>query len=97
MDTARHHFDPERTIMIGDRLDTDILFGQQGGVNTLLVLTGIRFLFCFRWSWAYGEMFSTGVTKPSEIKGEDASPIVPDFVLQSIGDLVALTGEEAKI
>ncbi|KAF8314500.1 2-phosphoglycolate phosphatase [Clavulina sp. PMI_390] len=71
---AKHDFDPARTIMIGDRLDTDILFGQQGGVSTLLVLTG--------------------VTKVSEISGEKP-PIVPDFVLKSIGDLVALTGEEA--
>ena len=26
--------------MIGDRLDADILFGKQGGLATLLVLTG---------------------------------------------------------
>ena len=32
--------DKSRICMVGDRLDTDILFGQQGGLSTMLVLSG---------------------------------------------------------
>lgn len=30
--------------MVGDRLDTDIAFGKNGGLSTLLVMTGMYFL-----------------------------------------------------
>ncbi|KAA1136772.1 hypothetical protein PGTUg99_000463 [Puccinia graminis f. sp. tritici] len=33
--------EPSRSCMIGDRLDTDIAFGINGGLSTLLVLTGV--------------------------------------------------------
>jgi 4-nitrophenyl phosphatase len=64
---AKHNFDPQRTIMVGDRLNTDIQFGKSGGLATLLVLTGI--------------------TSEDELTGPNPSPIVPDYVAASIGDL----------
>ncbi|KAG1748416.1 HAD-like domain-containing protein [Suillus paluster] len=70
---AKVKFDPKRTIMVGDRLNTDILFGQAGGLATLLVLTGI--------------------TSKQDITGPHASPIVPDYVTQSIGELRILDGK----
>lgn len=36
----KYHLNPARTVMVGDRLDTDIAFGQLGGFKTLLVLSG---------------------------------------------------------
>jgi len=68
---AKHDFDPKRTIMVGDRLNTDILFGKEGLLSTLLVLTGI--------------------TKEEDISGPNASPIVPDFVLDSVADILKST------
>ncbi|CEG49512.1 2-phosphoglycolate phosphatase [Plasmopara halstedii] len=38
---ATYNLDPARTCMVGDRLSTDIEFGNAGGLSTLLVLTGI--------------------------------------------------------
>jgi len=64
---AKVNFDSDRTIMVGDRLNTDILFGQAGGLGTLLVLTGI--------------------STEEEVFGPKASPVRPDYVVSSIGDL----------
>lgn len=38
---AKNHLDRSKTCMVGDRLDTDILFGKNGGMKTLLVFTGV--------------------------------------------------------
>lgn len=37
----KFQINPQKAIMIGDKLETDILFGQQGKMKTGLVLTGV--------------------------------------------------------
>lgn len=32
---------PDQICMVGDRLDTDVMFGKNGGLTTLLVLSGV--------------------------------------------------------
>lgn len=36
----RFALDRDQICMVGDRLDTDILFGKNGGLSTCLVLSG---------------------------------------------------------
>lgn len=40
-ETAAHHSGVERALVVGDRLDTDILGGNRAGMATVLVLTGV--------------------------------------------------------
>ncbi|KAN0047815.1 hypothetical protein ACTA71_002202 [Dictyostelium dimigraforme] len=37
----KENLNPDRTLFVGDRLDTDIAFAVNGGIKSLLVLTGI--------------------------------------------------------
>ncbi len=39
--SRRHQFDPKRALMVGDNLSTDIEFGLNSGVRTLLVFGGL--------------------------------------------------------
>jgi 4-nitrophenyl phosphatase len=74
--------------MVGDRLNTDILFGHNGGLATLLVLTGMFLPSNF--SDKYSSNLRTGVTKEQDITGPQASPIVPDYVTSALSDLRVL-------
>lgn len=43
LDTIKkiYHLDEKKTLFIGDRLNTDIAFANNGNIDSLLVLTGI--------------------------------------------------------
>jgi 4-nitrophenyl phosphatase len=69
--------------MVGDRLDTDILFGKNGGIATLLVLTGE--LTCFE--DLQNSTLRVGVSTEEDI---NTKGIVPDYVTRSVGDLSVL-------
>lgn len=70
----KFHINPERTLMIGDRCNTDILFGTNCGFKTLLVETGIH--------------KESDVREWQESGDPEQLKLVPDFILPSLTDLL---------
>ncbi|XP_020643404.1 chronophin [Pogona vitticeps] len=70
----RFGVDPSRMLMVGDRLETDILFGKNCGLDTVLTLTGVSNL-----EEAQAYMASDSPA---------AKDLVPHYYVDSIADLI---------
>uniref|UniRef100_H3AI09 Pyridoxal phosphatase n=1 Tax=Latimeria chalumnae TaxID=7897 RepID=H3AI09_LATCH len=70
------HFgaDPSRTLMVGDRLESDVLFGASCGVTTVLTLTGVS-----RLEEALAHLESGDVAR---------ADLVPDYYVDSVADFL---------
>ncbi|XP_038130154.1 glycerol-3-phosphate phosphatase [Cyprinodon tularosa] len=76
---AQFGVERERCLMVGDRLDTDIMLGSNCGLKTLLTLTGVSTV--------------AEAQKHQESGCAERQGMVPDYYVESIADLLpALQG-----
>ncbi|NP_997891.2 glycerol-3-phosphate phosphatase [Danio rerio] len=71
---SQFNLKPQRCLMVGDRLDTDIMLGSNCGLKTLLTLTGV----------------STVAEAEANQKSEcpQKQRMVPDYYIESIADIL---------
>ncbi|XP_056326059.1 glycerol-3-phosphate phosphatase [Danio aesculapii] len=71
---SQFNLEPQRCLMVGDRLDTDIMLGSNCGLKTLLTLTGV----------------STVAEAEANQKSEcpQKQKMVPDYYIDSIADIL---------
>lgn len=77
---AEHNLDPNRTCMVGDRLDTDIAFAANCGLNCgLAVLTGVT---------NEPEISRVAKALQDQNSNNDEAKCVPDFFTESLGQFL---------
>lgn len=72
--STQYKINPKRTLMIGDRANTDILLGKRCGFKTLMVLTGVNSVDDIN-TWK----------KSSSIEEKE---FIPDYYTKTISDLL---------
>lgn len=77
--STKHNLDPSRTLMIGDRCNTDILFGKICGLHTLVVLSGVTSMEDLE-NWAAGT-------------DKEKHKLLADYYLTKLGDLLSLIND----
>ena len=77
--------------VVGDRLDTDVLWGNKNGCGTLLVLSGARLSVKSRRTSCIdaGCLIGSGVTSEALLKSP-GNKIFPTHYIDSVGDLLTI-------
>ncbi|XP_063584683.1 glycerol-3-phosphate phosphatase-like [Penaeus indicus] len=74
--SEKHQLQASRTLMIGDRSNTDILFGKNSNLQTMLVLTGVTTM--------------EDLEEYASSMDEEKHKLLPDFYLPRLDDIINL-------